>query len=416
MKKILERLKQSQADHRERRRKTGFEFALADRVGLLSREGWDAVAAGASIFLQRDVLEAIETAGPREISPRYALIAEQGRPVAALSAQMISIGGSRLVGRAATGANTREKSLKARTQDTLKQLGKKGTAAVKARVLVGGNLLAWGNHGIAIAPGEDAARLWPAIAEAMYRIRASEGLFDQTDYVLIKDIPAPLRAGSEALRRFGYRPVETDPDMLLAIPSAWRGYDDYLGSLNSRYRKSARGIAADVESAGYGVESLSDCGGHERRIHELYGNVHNRASIRPVTAPESYLPALARALGPDRFRCTLLRRGDDVAGFVTTLKDGDTAIGYYIGIDYAANEQVPVYLRLLQATVADAISLGCRQLSLGRTALEPKARLGAKPLPLSVWVRHRVSVMNYLIRPLLGAIPHDEPPERSAQK
>jgi len=135
-----------------------------------------------------------------------------------------------------------------------------------------------------------------------------------------------------------------------------------------------------------------------------------------VTAPESYLPALARALGPDRFRCTLLRRGDDVAGFVTTLKDGDTAIGYYIGIDYAANEQVPVYLRLLQATVADAISLGCRQLSLGRTALEPKARLGAKPLPLSVWVRHRVSVMNYLIRPLLGAIPHDEPPERSAQK
>ncbi len=104
-----------------------------------------------------------------------------------------------------------------------------------------------------------------------------------------------------------------------------------------------------------------------------------------------------------------------MAGFVTTLKDGETAIGYYIGIDYAANEQVPVYLRLLQATVADAISrLPAAVPGTDRPRTEGPP--GGQTLPLSVWVRHRVSVMNYLIRPLLGAIPHDEPPERSAQK
>ncbi|MBK8269327.1 MAG: hypothetical protein IPK83_13885 [Planctomycetes bacterium] len=66
------------------------------------------------------------------------------------------------------------------------------------------------------------------------------------------------------------------------------------------------------------------------------------------------------------------------------MKDGDTAVGYYLGYDKATNETVPVYFRLLHAVIADSIAMGCKRLSLGRTALEPKARLGARPVPLNV--------------------------------
>jgi hypothetical protein len=48
--------------------------------------------------------------------------------------------------------------------------------------------------------------------------------------------------------------------------------------------------------------------------------------------------------------------------------------------------------------------------------LEPKARLGAKPEALSVWVRHRQPVLNALVRDLLGGIHHDEAPERNPFK
>jgi len=60
-------------------------------------------------------------------------------------------------------------------------------------------------------------------------------------------------------------------------------------------------------------------------------------------------------------------------------------------------------LRLLHATIADAIGWRCKRLSLGRTALEPKAALGAKPEPMSVWLRHRVPALNWMLRGLLGA-------------
>jgi hypothetical protein len=71
---------------------------------------------------------------------------------------------------------------------------------------------------------------------------------------------------------------------------------------------------------------------------------------------------------------------------------------------------------LLYTTVADAIAWRCQRLSLGRTALEPKAGLGAKPEPMSVWLRHRVPTLNWLMRGLLGTVPHGEAPERSPFK
>jgi hypothetical protein len=53
------------------------------------------------------------------------------------------------------------------------------------------------------------------------------------------------------------------------------------------------------------------------------------------TVPQSYLPALARAI-KSQFRCTVVRKDDSLLGFVTTLQDGDTAVAYYIGFDRAA--------------------------------------------------------------------------------
>jgi hypothetical protein len=103
-------------------------------------------------------------------------------------------------------------------------------------------------------------------------------------------------------------------------------------------------------------------------------------------------------------------------GFVTILRDGETAPGYNIGFDRQAALDIPIYLSLLQTVVADAISFGSRRLSLGRTALEPKARLGARPEPMRALIRHRIPMLNVIVRTLLRTISHDEPPERNPFK
>jgi Acetyltransferase (GNAT) domain len=118
----------------------------------------------------------------------------------------------------------------------------------------------------------------------------------------------------------------------------------------------------------------------------------------------------ARAAGR-RLVCSGIFYGDMLLGFICTLDDGAQALAYHIGFDRAAAKDHPLYLRLLHASIDDAIAIGARELSLGRTALEPKSRLGAKPQPTAIWVRHRQPMMNRLVQPLLGLAHPDEAPE-----
>jgi hypothetical protein len=408
LKRLRSKLRELHQRRGARHRPTGFGFAFADRIDFFDGARWDALAVHGGFFLRREVLRTIESHGPENIQPRYAMVFAGDKTVALVVAQVVTVTGEQLGRGAHSGPD-------GKTQRLLRRLLSPAKAAknrLRERMLVAGNLLSWGCHGVVFAPDEEPARLWPAVAEALYRLRRAERLSGQTDVVLVKDLTA-RQTGTEALRAFSYRALETEPNMVLELDPAWRTHDDYLGALDAKYRRKVKDLNKKLSAAGCTIELLTDLASCAGRLHELYLAVQANAAVKLVTVPEAYLARLASAVGDD-FRCTVLRRSGDLIGFVTSVRDGDTAIGYYIGFDRgAAAEGLPIYLRLLQATVADAIHWRCRRLSLGRTALEPKAGLGAKPEPMTVWLRHRVPAVNWLVRGLLGAVPHAEAPERN---
>ncbi len=399
--KLVNKARDLRAGHKERHRPSGFGFALADSIDYLDAKHWEAVTCGQSLFLAPHYLRVLEHAGPDNLRQRYALIFRGRQPVAALAAQMVKVSLSRVS----------QKPRQGRTAAPLEKLQEK--------MLVCGNLLSWGMHGIAFAPHQDNATLWPAIAEAIYRLRRADKLSGDTDLVMVKDIPDAHAASATVLQRFSYRQLETEPNMVLDISPKWRSYEDYLASLTSRYRKHARDLDKSVSEAGFRIEVLpraQDIAQYAAELHQLYLQTHRNARLRLVTLSPAFLPTLAETLGAD-MRCTVVKRDGQLLGFVSTIRDGETAIGYYIGFDREVNATVPIYFRLLQAVVDDALQLGCQKLSLGRTALEPKARLGARPDPLRIWIRHRIPMLNVLVRALLHTISHhDEPPARNPFK
>jgi predicted N-acyltransferase len=408
VKKLLAGIKDARARHKERHRPTGFEFALADSIHFLNPNHWDAVTASAGFFLRRSYLSLLEEHRPEEFCSRYSLIYRQGEPQAAVAAQILDVSGDRVLGH----GKSKKPNLLHRA---LSPAARKASAVVRERVLVCGNLFSWGCHGVAFAPGANPKELWPAVVEALYRIRRAERLSGETNLVFIKELSAAQHETAQVLRRFSYRPVETEPDMVLEVMLEWRSYGDYLNSLDRKYRTSAQQIAKEIEEAGCTVERVKDLESCRARLHELYLAVHENAPVRPATLSPNYLSALAKAAGED-FSCIVIRRSGEVLGFVTLVRDGELAIGYYIGYDRLAATTLPLYLRLLHAVVQQAIEWGCQRLSLGRTALEPKARLGATPQPLFIWARHRHSAVNFFVRKLVYAIPHQEPPERNPFK
>ena len=415
VKKLLESGSKARADHKLRHRPSGFGFAFADRIDYLDPAHWDSLANGASVFIQRPYLRTIETHGPANLVGRYALIFRGDRPVAAVAAQVVLVRGADMVGRAAIDKSSDRRPVKRVLGKASRKIKTRAIQKVNAKFLICGNLLSWGMHGVAFASGESPAELWPAVAEAMYRIRRAEKLSAHVGVVMIKDIPDDHAAHARELRRFKYDAIDPEPDMVLDIRQEWRSHADYVNALEKKYKKTTAKVLETVDQAGFRVEAIDQIESVASRLHDLYMQVHERAAVRPFTLKPTFIPALSAALG-SLFRCSVVRKNDEIAGFVTTLKDGDTAVGYYLGYDPAVNESVPVYFRLLQAVVSDAIELRCRRLSLGRTALEPKARLGAQPAPLQLYLRHRHPVLNSMLRPLLGLVPHHDAPERNPFK
>ncbi len=378
-----------------RRAPTGFGFALADGIDYLDGGAWDALTAGRSVFLRRDYLRVLETAGPANLRPRYALVFRDRRPVAAVAAQSVQVKGEGLLP----------------AQGFRRRAFGGAFGRWEERLLVCGNLLACGPHGVAFAPGETDA--WPGVAEALYRLRKADRLLGQHDFVVVKDLPASDAASAGALEGFAYEAVETEPQMSLALQPDWRTHADYLAALNTKYRGAARRVLKEVEAAGITVTSGPVAPAEAEALHALYLQVATQADVRLVTLPAAHWPALSAALGDD-LRCTVLRRDGAPVAFVVTLRDGDVATAYFVGFDRAV--EAPLYLRLLHGVVADALALGCRRVDFGRTALEPKARLGARPEPVTVYLRHRVPVMNWLLKALLCGTEPEPVPERSPFK
>jgi len=239
IRKVAASLLAARARHLERHRPTGFGFAFADRVDYLDGQVWDSVASEQSLFLRRSVLRVLEEHGPENITPRYAMIFRGEKPVAVLAAQVVSVTGKQLSHEKGVAREPRRTSLLRRA---LNPAARVASVTLRERIIVAGNLLSWGFHGIAFAPGEDQAALWPGVAEALYRIRRAERLTGESNFVMVKDL-TEQQSGLEALRRFSYRPMETEPNMVLPIHSSWQSYDDYLGALDAKYRRNAKDIS-----------------------------------------------------------------------------------------------------------------------------------------------------------------------------
>lgn len=451
---------------RKKALRAGFRFALADSIDFLNPDHWDAVVARSGLFFSRPFLELVERHPPENLTVHYALAYSEGRPVVAVVAQSLEI----RVADLSSGRVPRERgdlwhSFEAAAERSMSRARKRillyddwllwlhhteeeedeaelwpevamelwraggrlwkaaehtaqlPVAYVHQRFLVCGNLLTTGPHGAAFAEGEDPAALWPAVVEALYRIRRSSALFGESDMLMVKDLTDEQPEAKAALHRFSFRRFETEPNMILHVKPAWASFDDCLKDMKSDYRSRIRKTIKDLETSGIVLERIAadEVEARAAEIDALYHQVHDRQKLRLVSVNPGWVPALARRFQED-FRTVVARPkgGDRILGFVTVIRDGKDALDYSVGFDKATAAQgVPLYLGLVYAGVDQAIQMGGARVILGRTALGPKAQIGAKAQAMFGYLRHQSSALNLAVPTILALLPAPEcPPER----
>lgn len=413
----LARLTRAADDLALRQRPSDCAIALTDSIAHVRDADWDAVV-GARFFMGRDYLAAIERARPPRMTFRYALCYDGKRPIAAAAYQVMDIAldafGSRAELPPAPEESLRDVVRKVR-RNVVRTVGDALGESGAQRLLINGNGLVSGEHGLAIAEGVDPRRAVHALADATYRIRRAEKLHGSIASVLIKDFFGPSRTWADELSRFGYHPFEVDPNMVVEIDPSWKKFDDYLAAFSAKYRrkaKDARKKAKRLQTRRLGTaEIVRDAA----TLHELYLAVHEKAKFRLANPGPDYFPTLAEALGDD-FVLRVWSLDDALVGCSAALGRGECFEAHMVGLDYDHNIEHGIYQNALYDFVGDAITRGARELSMGRTALEIKSSIGAVARPMTCFMRHANPLGNRIIAPLIAQIEPTEWTPRSPFK
>jgi hypothetical protein len=93
-----------------------------------------------------------------------------------------------------------------------------------------------------------------------------------------------------------------------------------------------------------------------------------------------------------------------MVGFTSAFINQNEFEVQYVGIDYAVNEELGVYQRMLVEFLKKGIELGVERIGYGRTAEQAKSSLGAVPVEMRLYTKHRNVIANKIITPVMNSV------------
>jgi hypothetical protein len=83
-------------------------------------------------------------------------------------------------------------------------------------------------------------------------------------------------------------------------------------------------------------------------------------------------------------------------GFYTLFHNGNVVDTYFLGYDETVQREKMLYLNMLYDMLMHAINAEFKTIVFGRTALEIKSSIGAKPQEMYGFAKHSNIIVNYL--------------------
>ena len=382
-------------------------MSLFDSVTEIPRDVWGNIA-DAPFGLRYSHLFANELSLNDQIRFWYAVFWKNNMPVGIAQFQLFRLDVRSFV-------TKQTPHLISRVEGRLKELLHRSLGLSKIWVLVCGDLYSTAPHGVWFRSTVPVQSQWLALMLALRVVKSWSDEQVQTDLIVIKDfddsnIP-PINLAAQA----SFHMVRTDPNMVLRLRPDWFGFDDYLGAINSKYR---RRISHALELGKEVVARLlveTELARYSDKIDQLHHNVYMRSEIRTAQVPNAYFLRMSRySMGRYRVRGYFLNH--ELIAFVSYFKSESGIQTQYLGMDYAISERLGLYQYILIDLVRHAIEESAPELEFGRTAQDIKAGVGALPKRTYCLVKHCSPIKNQLVDIVVQLIHPIEIPERHVFK
>ncbi len=379
------------------------DTVLFQSVEEINPELWVSVVEHSNRFLCLDYLSALEESHDEGLELRYVLFMCGSEPVGAAAFQIthFTTSGDAYSNLLFKGINSITKFVRRRHIHN---------------VLICGNAIATGEHGFSFHKGIGDKRISSLIVGAMQEIAKQEkkrGM--KICAMIIKDFYPDSVGIADEMEKLRFKKFQVDHNMVMPLLKEWLTFDDYLESMNTKFRTKAKAAlkrSSNLEIREWEADELTSI---LPQLEMLYDNVYQKADFRLGKLDVSALPLLLRHLSSN-FTLKTYSINGEIIGFMTAMRCGDMLEAHIIGLDYEMNRDHAVYQRMLYDYIELGIQSGCRRIVFGRTAAEIKSSVGALPVDLSVCFLHQMWVSNALLSLILQYVKPSEYPHREPFK
>lgn len=198
----------------------------------------------------------------------------------------------------------------------------------------------------------------------------------------------------------------TQPNMIFELPSNWKSIDDYYNAFSKKYRDQYKRAHKKFEGILVKELSLEEIIFHEPRINELYHHVAKNAPFNTFFLAENHFSTFKKQSG-NGFKIFGYFFEEKLIGFHSVLLNETVLETYFLGYDEQVQKEKMLYLNMLYNMTEFGITHQFQKIIFGRTALEIKSSIGAKPVMMSGFIYHR----NALVNKFLGKIFKNLEPE-----
>ena len=367
-------------------------YQFYDSVAKLPKIDWKQLTAEHNILFCTEYLKAIEDSLKEEIECNYILFFNTQKTLIGFAVtQLIKL-------------NTKEiqnRELPCNLGENVKSTLLKN---LDVNVLVCGNIFTCGEHHFVfndnlISPKE----AYISLAKALRDKRNLNNASEKPSFILIKEFWPQTFQYSDEIKNEDFSEIIIDANMVLKLDSEWKTFEDYLASMRTKFRTRAKKIIKDSNEIEIKNFSKNEIKLHEAKIDELYNSVIDNAYFKLGKLKAEVFIRLKEAL-KEKFIFTAYFLKGNLIGFKTCFVQKDNVEAFHVGFDYTYKKTHNIYQRMLYEYVDIAIKNKVTELRLGRTSETIKSAVGALPINMKLYVRHRNSISNTLLKPLVDFV------------
>ena len=202
-----------------------------------------------------------------------------------------------------------------------------------------------------------------------------------------------------AFNEFGFKSIyefNTQPNMVLELQNHWKNNEDYVLSFSKKYRDQYKRAHKKIEGIETRELSLEEIICKEERIYELYHYVAKNAPFNTFFLDKHHFSTFKKQCG-NRFVLCGYFLNEKLVGFHTLLLNGSVLETYFLGYDEYVQKEKMLYLNMLYNMTKFGIENQFKKIIFGRTALEIKSSIGAKPVVMSGFIYHTNTWINKML-------------------